>query len=283
MTATGQIGHISPEDLALYAMQLLDAKEHAEAQRHLSECSECRSGVAAATGDLALVALTTEMHSPPAFARERLMKQVMREKKVVAIRSAPAAATGVGAGSGHSAAPERRRKASVAPWIWAGAGWAAAAAMLLATIAQTNERRSMQRDLDRAGGDVARLSARADHAEQVLDLLGNPDATRVSLTKGGARPAPTGRATYLPNKGALVFIASNMDALPPYKTYELWVIPANGHDPIPAGTFQPDAKGNATLLMPDIPKNVEAKAFGVTIEDQGGSPTPTLPIVMSGS
>jgi anti-sigma-K factor RskA len=34
--------------------------------------------------------------------------------------------------------------------------------------------------------------------------------------------------------------------------------------------------------MPPLPKGVEAKAFGVTVEDEGGSSTPTLPIIMAG-
>jgi len=31
-----------------------------------------------------------------------------------------------------------------------------------------------------------------------------------------------------------------------------------------------------------LPKGVEAKAFGVTVEAEGGSATPTMPIVLVG-
>jgi hypothetical protein len=34
--------------------------------------------------------------------------------------------------------------------------------------------------------------------------------------------------------------------------------------------------------MPQIPKGLIAKGFGITIEDQGGSLKPTPPIVLSG-
>ncbi len=74
-----------------------------------------------------------------------------------------------------------------------------------------------------------------------------------------------------------------MEPLPPYKVYELWLIPSDGHDPIPAGTFRPDERGNANVIMPAIPKGVHAKMFGMTIEDQGGSTTPTIPIIMAGT
>jgi anti-sigma-K factor RskA len=87
---------------------------------------------------------------------------------------------------------------------------------------------------------------------------------------------------YLRSRGALIFSASNLRPLPPDKTYELWVIPANGSAPIPAGTFEPDAKGMASVLLPHLPKGVQAKAFGVTMENAGGSTTPTLPILLAG-
>ena len=61
------------------------------------------------------------------------------------------------------------------------------------------------------------------------------------------------------------------------------MIPANGSAPIPAGTFHPDEHGNASVVMPNIPKDTDAKAFGVTIEDAGGSDKPTMPIIMAGS
>ena len=92
---------------------------------------------------------------------------------------------------------------------------------------------------------------------------------------------PEGHAAYLPDKGALVFVASNLQPLQPYKTYELWVIPATGQ-PVPAGIFKPDLSGNASVVMPDIPKGIQAKTFGVTIEDDGGTKQPTMPIVLVG-
>jgi anti-sigma-K factor RskA len=84
------------------------------------------------------------------------------------------------------------------------------------------------------------------------------------------------------NRGALVFTANHLVPLPPNKTYELWVIPANGNAPIPAGTFKPDTHGMASVLLPHLPKGVDAKAFGVTMENTGGSTTPTLPILLAG-
>jgi hypothetical protein len=128
------------------------------------------------------------------------------------------------------------------------------------------------------------LNADAAAARQVLDTLNDTTAMRVTLTKGKEVPVPRGRATYVASKGTLVFIADNLQPLPPLKTYELWLIPAAaGGTPIPAGTFRPDERGNASVILPPLPKGVDAKAFGVTIEDKDGAMTPTLPIVLAGA
>ncbi|MBE7181400.1 MAG: anti-sigma factor, partial [Terriglobus roseus] len=69
--------------------------------------------------------------------------------------------------------------------------------------------------------------------------------------------------------------------LPAGKVYELWLMPSDGSAPIPAGTFTPDASGNATLIASNFQK-VAAKGFAITAEPAGGSQTPTLPILLVG-
>ena len=237
------------------------------------------------------------------------MKQIAREKKVVAFKAPAATAaqpimqSAPKPAAAHSPqelplpvpsapvpsdalpsaedAPGKKRGVLVSflPYL----GWAAAAAMLFITVTERTRRNEMQNTLDQQNGQVARLTAQADRAQQLIDALSDQGAMHVSLSKTGAARVPMGRTTYVPQSGALVFMASNMPPLPPHKTYEMWIIPADGRSPVPAGTFSADAKGNATLVLPEIPKNVPAKAFGITIENEGGSQTPTLPIIMSGS
>jgi anti-sigma-K factor RskA len=119
-------------------------------------------------------------------------------------------------------------------------------------------------------------------ARVLLDVLTAPTAQKVLLTTGKTPPAPSARAVYLASRGALVLQANNMQPLPENKTYELWVIPASGA-PIPAGLFRPDSSGNASVVLPPIPQGIPAKAFGITVENAGGSKTPTAPILLSGA
>jgi anti-sigma-K factor RskA len=84
-------------------------------------------------------------------------------------------------------------------------------------------------------------------------------------------------------RDGLIYKASHLGPLPENKTYELWVIPANGTAPIPAGLFRPDAVGSASVVLPLLPVGVAAKAFCVTIERAQGSATPTAPIILAGA
>jgi hypothetical protein len=292
---------ITSEDLALFAMQLLSKEETAEVAAYLAQSSDARRELAEIQGDLAIYAHTVDVHSPPAQVRERLMKQVAREKKavpidrpVVAETRAPAAAVPPGTIFTESGAivpsyvteeiaPKRGVAGRVLPWI----GWAVAAGLAL-TAGKFYQEREATREAMRGAttaqaSRLDQLTADLAAARQVTDTMTDSSAKRVTLTKGKTAPAPQGRATYVASKGTLIFLASNLEQLQPGKTYELWLIPAAaGGSPIPAGTFRPDERGNASVIMPPLPKGVEAKAFGVTVENEGGSATPTQPIILAG-
>jgi anti-sigma-K factor RskA len=281
------------DDLALYAMQLLPADEAAQITEQLENSPELRRELAAIQSDLALYAHTVDLHSPPALARERLMKQVAREKKIVPIAQPavrefpvrPSTQLGIDSSYMRQAYAEehveetRSFGSKVLPW----AGWAIAAGLAVTAGNFYRERNLLRSTVTANAGQLARLTADAAAARQLLDTMNDATALRVTLQKPLTAPIPQGRATYVASKGSLIFLASNMEPLLPYKVYELWIIPADGHDPIPAGTFHPDTRGNASVIMPNLPKGVEAKAFGITIEDEGGATTPTLPIIMAGA
>jgi Anti-sigma-K factor rskA len=194
----------------------------------------------------------------------------------------------------------RRRKVPgalrVLPWL----GWAVAASMAGVAGDLYYQRQQMQLNLAAESGRMADLAAEAAKGEALMQALTDRAAVRVTLQAPAQtaaqslaqshRPArspepqtPIGHATYLPEPGTLLFTASSLEPLQPYKTYELWLIPADGRDPIPAGMFQPDARGNASVILPRLAKGVAAKAFGVTIEAVGGAEQPTLPIILTGA
>jgi anti-sigma-K factor RskA len=276
--------HSDPDDLVLYAMQLLTGEEAANIAHHLEHCADCRNELARVHGDLAACALTVDLETPTAQSRQRLMKQVAREKKIVPIsQPAPAIASFGRSGSildSDTRQPKRFAGRSVLAW----SGWAVAAGLAVAVSFLYGDRAALRDTLASRTGQIQRLNADAAVSHQLMDALTDPKAVRVTLTtKPLPKAGPIGGVTYNPGKGSLVFLASELNPLQMYKTYELWIIPADGSTPIPVGTFHPDDQGNASVIMPDLPRGVAAKAFGVTIEAEGGAQTPTLPIIMAGS
>lgn len=132
-------------------------------------------------------------------------------------------------------------------------------------------------------GELDRMRTDAASARAVLDALTDRTALRVTLTRPKGTPEPTGRATYVASRGTLVFQGSNLATLAANKVYELWILPADGAAPVPAGTFSPDARGNANLVTAKLAGAVAAKAFAITVENEGGATTPTMPILLVGA
>jgi anti-sigma-K factor RskA len=259
--------HISPDDLALYALQALSPQESAGVREHVSGCEVCRAELAGLEGDLAMVALSVDQQPLPAGVRERFVRRVETDARTVEVKRA------------EPLSIERGPRPRLAMW----AGWLAAAAALIAAAALGFEVNGLRARLQESEKKIEAFQASESQAKQVAEVLTAPSAQKVVLTAPKTPPTPTGRVVYLPSRGGLILQASNLAPIPAGKTYELWVIPADGSAPIPAGLFKPDVAGNGSLVLPSIPQGVKAKAFGVTLEDAAGSKTPTAPILLAGA
>lgn len=184
----------------------------------------------------------------------------------------------------EKAARNRPRRA---PWILAWTGWAVAAGCSFVAGLQFHQRQQIQSTIATQQAKLDDATKQSAHAQDALATLTAANAMQVALrstadVKPGT-PSALAVAAYLADKGALVFVASHMDPAPAGKTYELWLMPADGSNPMPAGMFKPDTQGRASVVMPQLPKGVAAKGFGVTLENDGGSSTPTLPVLLAGT
>jgi hypothetical protein len=284
--------HIAEDDLYLFALQLLPDAEMQTIALHLKECPLCRAEVGEIQGDLVTYAMTAETKAPPSQARERFLRQVATEKKVVPIAQVEQQPVEPVLYPRNSRmfqmdAPEEREPRRVATFM-AWTGWAVAAGVAVAAGLQFQQRKQVEQNLAAERTELNQTVAQTAQAKVLMQTLSDASAMQVSLhvpltARQQPKLDPEAHATYVPGKGALVFVASHLDPLETAKTYELWLLPAEaGQAPIPAGLFKPDANGNATVVMPELPKGVTAKGFGVTVENEGGSKTPTAPIVLAG-
>jgi anti-sigma-K factor RskA len=291
LAASHPIGprHTDPEDLVLYAMQLISREEAATIAQHIEHCAECSRELAHIQGDLGAYAFTAESSQPSDRARQRLLRQVSREKRVAPTASSSSVTITAFGRSNSILNPVEeeppRPQRQVGRTVFAWTGWAIAAGLAVVAGLLYRDSGALRATIAANSHQVVGLTAEAARSHQLMQALTDPKAMRVTLTTrpvSKPKPEPIADTTYNAEKGTLVFLASGLNPLETYKTYELWLIPADGSASIPAGTFHPDDRGNASLILPDLPKGVPAKGFGVTIEDEGGSQTPTQPIIMAG-
>jgi anti-sigma-K factor RskA len=153
---------------------------------------------------------------------------------------------------------------------------------------QTLEQELREAILQVQAGERQTAQARlvATNAQRQLSVIAAPDVAQVTL-KGQAAVAPqaSARALWSRSRG-LLLSASNLPALPPGRTYQLWVI-SGKLPPISDGwIFQTDAAGGV-MTMFTTPATLPAPtAMAVSIEPDGGSTTaagPTGPIYLVGS
>jgi anti-sigma-K factor RskA len=245
------------DDLSLYALGTLQGEERLAVEKHLEDCPGCRRELAQLQGDLALLALSASGPRPPSRSHSRFMAAIAKEPRRTPVRLV-------------------RRK----PW-WAALEWAAAAALVVVITLMLRQNTDLRQRVATLEANSTGQQKQLLQAKELIATLTSADAAHFTLVAGKTPPQPQGKAIYVRSTGTLVFLASNMPELPPQKTYELWLIPANGA-PIPAGLFRPDTHGSAALIKPPLPNGVEAKTFAITVEPGAGSAAPTSTPIMVG-
>ena len=187
--------HIDQEDLALYAMHLLPEAEARAIEVHLAECEGCGDLAAELRGDLAALAMTSELHSPPAASRQRLMTQVGREKKIVPIDKPVHAQAGSPLTTrllvDDDYVPRSSSASKILPWVsWVG--WAVAAGLTVTVVDLYRERDELQSAVVKQAGEMQSLSADAQRGRALIQTLTDQDAMRVTLTEKPTKAAPQG-------------------------------------------------------------------------------------------
>ncbi len=250
------------DNLALYAMNALDdPREMAELQSHLGTCGECRRELEALRADTALLALSATGPQPPQRARQRLMQAIAAEPHHEKH------------GKPHFVVGRLRPR-----WMT----WTPVfVAILLAVISigLMTDNSQLRRKNDNLAAQLVQEQRNSALAHEVMGMLNDPAAVRMTLVAAKKPPQPQVKTIYEPQKGHVLLLANNLSPLPQNKVYELWLIPMSGA-PMPAGTFEPDPKGNTLMMHAMDNPGTQAQAFAVTIEPRGGSTSPTMPIVM---
>lgn len=209
---------------------------------------------------------------PPKEVKDLLMRRI-RETPQEAGMEAPA----------HTETPKEAKVVRM-PSIYK---WSVAASIIvvvglgllyLRSVSSVNELESevanLQRDskqkTESLTSEITTLQATLFEVEDREAFINAPNTEKLTLQ--GTEAQPTSSATvYFDRKTGSAILASNGLPEPGQgKQFQLWAI-ADGK-PIDLGVLDKDS-----AFTPKIPVNVQGvQAFAITLENEGGSPTPTL-------
>lgn len=275
------------ELLPAYALGALDGEDLLALEEHLAtDCAECQRQLDLWQGDLEEIAAAVPPVEPSAETRARVLRIAEGGRILSSHAASPAASAASHApAAAPSATPPVRTRGTSSPWPWL-----AMAAALVIAIASLWRQAGLSNQLERVAAQRDRIAREAAALDQQLGLaraetqrlsealsvIAAPGSRAVQLAGLGSAPRATGR-TFVDGEKA-VFYAFDLPPLPADKTYQLWWI-GPGAAPVPAGTFEPDSSGRATLRV-DRVRPAEGQIWAVTVEPEGGVPQPTGEMVL---
>ncbi len=259
------------DDTGLYVLGSLSPDEQRAFEGHLASCDECQTEVrslGAVVGALPYAAADAE---PSVHLRGRVLRAataIREPSHVVPFES------------------RARTTASRGPRASNLAGWLLAAASLLMATGVGMYAMTLQGRLDRVQGQLVDAMARLQETQQQLQaansatttaraslaLLTASDALDLRLNGQPPAPAARGRAFVSRSRG-LLFAATNLPALPDNRTYQLWFLTPGA--PVSAGLLRPDEQGSVTVRFDIAAEAPVPTGMAVSIEPEGGVPSPT--------
>ena len=125
----------------------------------------------------------------------------------------------------------------------------------------------LEEQIEKANSDLAEV-------ENLMDLLRDKDIITVPLA--GQPVSPQAYAKVYWNKGAnnILLDAQGLPSPPRGKVYQVWSLKMSPLTPTSLGTIDDFATDDNKIFT--IPNPNESEAFGITLEPEGGSETPTM-------
>jgi len=235
--------------LSALALGALDPAERIEVEAHVRGCAECQAELQALLKVVDGIGLAASPVTPPEALRSKVLARVTGQPQL-------------------RAEPPTDVRAAIVPPKPAGS-WmmplALAASLILAAAALFY---------------AFRLQTEVQELRKTARILQSADLVRANMKGQASATNATGLALWSRANG-MIFSATQLPKLPAGRVYQLWTI--TGTTATSAGLLTPDASGAVRLELPVSANAAKPDAFGLTIEPAGGSPAPTLPIVLLGS
>jgi anti-sigma-K factor RskA len=250
--------YISSGIVQSYVLGQVDPAERAEFERLSAQYPELVAEREAFEEMLENFAIKNAV-VPPRQVKDRFLEEVIHhpsinQSKVITMEQ-------------HSNAPVRKGNglrflAAASIVLLIGSGW-----MAYKFYSQNNELKETAKELQ------ARLDSTDGILNKIVDeqkLIKNPDVTVVNMVGSTNAPKSSANVFWDSASSSVYIMVKNMPKLPTDQQYQLWAL-LDGK-PQSLGVF--DSLDNNVILKMDNVK--KAQAFAITIEKQGGNPSPTL-------
>ena len=160
-------------------------------------------------------------------------------------------------------------------------GWAASIALLAGVFYQYNENKVLEQKIVTTQVQKEILETKMSSTEQdlsntraLLSTLRSKGVSKISLQAQKVAPAAYA-AIYWDKENNITYIdVEGLPTPPPGKVYQVWSLTLDPLTPTSLGTLD-DFKDDDTKIFALTNTN-ESQAFGITLEPEGGSKTPTM-------
>jgi anti-sigma-K factor RskA len=243
----------------IYALGVLDGQELNAFEAHLSSgCAICQAYVNETRESLRLLHGALRPMAPPPALKAKVLEQVAPQRI------------------------SRSREENVERWSWrwwfVPVGSLAAAAIAFILIANLMNNRS---ELARLKSQLAALQTESAQKDQLLAFLSAREVRAIELTGLAAAPEAKAKLFWNPVTRRGLLITFGLPKPSADKAYELWGIA--GSEPVPAGVFSVDERGQTQFPLPELAAALNFDKFAVTLEPAGGVAKPSGPMVLLGS
>lgn len=169
---------------------------------------------------------------------------------------------------------ENRKNGPVfAIWKW---GFAASVALLIGSsilnIRYYNRSENAAASLNETKRQLDIALTQSKELKQDLKVIQNKYTMAVSLSGQPVMPDATAKIYWITNTGEVMVDASNLPEIPAGKQYQFWAI-VDGK-PVNGGLIITNDKG-MKFRMQKMKSFGRAEAFAISLEKEGGNPTPT--------
>ncbi|MDY8137370.1 anti-sigma factor [Aquimarina sp. 2201CG5-10] len=160
-------------------------------------------------------------------------------------------------------------------------GWAASVALLLGLFLQLNKNRELRKQIVNNQIEQQLLEGKINVAEEdlskaksLLSVLRNKDIIQIPLNPQEVDPKAYA-AVYWDKETQTAYIdVAGLPAPPPGKVYQVWSLKLDPLTPTSMGILDKYGEDENKIFSLSNPNDSEA--FGITLEPEGGSESPTL-------